>query len=137
MPTVSDVWRSLNELNDETPDHDHWSTEDNMRDPHAASSDLRCWREEWIHVGEVDPFQLFDDPDDSEGDAKIESIRVTLRSGGSLPAVVTIHHPHQGEHPYYLIEGKHRYNAAFRESAETIFAWVAHLDCCGGPSPDL
>lgn len=36
-----------------------------------------------------------------------------------------------------LIEGRHRYNAAYREALGSLFAWVAHLDCCGKPCSDL
>jgi hypothetical protein len=77
-------WRSLEELNDEAPHRDHWSTVDNLAGIYNASSDLRCWQKTSILVAEIDPFQLIDDADDWVGQAKIESIRLTPRSGDKL-----------------------------------------------------
>lgn len=131
------AWRSLSTLNAEAPDHDHGSTVDNLHELYGASEHLACWRKEEVEVGRVDPFQLFDDPDDIEGNSKIESIRATLRSGQSVPAVIIIHHAGNEKYPYWLIEGKHRYNAAHREKLPRINGWVAHISCCGGPAADL
>ncbi|MET8907586.1 hypothetical protein [Micromonospora sp. NPDC004551] len=127
------AWWSLSDLNAEVPDHHYGSTVENLRECYGASEHLACWRIEQVEVARVDPFQLFDDPDDTEGNDKIESIRAALRTGRPLPAVILIHHPRAGTHPYRLIEGKHRYNAVYRENLPLIDAWVAHLSCCGGP----
>jgi hypothetical protein len=131
------VWLSLSVLNEEVPDHHHGSTVDNLDEIYDVSEDLECWHEEDVKVDQIDPCQLIDDPDDGEGHTKVESIRTTLRVEGWLPAVILIHHPDEKDFPYTLIEGRHRYNATHREGRSHIFAWVAHVACCGGPPPDL
>ena len=79
-----------------------------------------------------------EDPWDYANDyTKIERIRAVLREGGSLPAVTVIHDPKDRLHPYGLMEGMHRYNAALHEGTAMIYAWVAHIDCCNGPARDL
>ncbi|MFF3869042.1 hypothetical protein [Micromonospora sp. NPDC001898] len=134
---VGDGWASLTALNDEMPDHDHGSTVDNLDHGFQVSEHLECWRKEYVRTGLVHPNQLIDDPDDVDGHMKVESIGETLRAGEPLPAVVLIHQPDERGHPYQLIEGRHRYNAIHREGWPLIFAWVAHVSCCGGPGPDL
>jgi sugar phosphate isomerase/epimerase len=94
----------------------------------------RVWRREEIPVGLINPFQLLDDPNDHEGEAKVESIRQACRLGVRLPHVVVLHEPADQEHPCFLIEGRHRYNARHRERLMTIRAFVAHVGCCGGPA---
>jgi hypothetical protein len=80
---------------------------------------------------------LIDDPDDHEGHTKAESIRQSFRAGMFIPPVIIIHRPSPDGYAYFLIEGRHRYNAAHRGSTDTIKAWVAHVGCCGGPAADL
>jgi hypothetical protein len=90
---------------------------------------------------------LIDDPDDIDGIAKVESSRGLLRSGSAPPAILLAHAPDgpvfatgSSERyigTYHLLEGRHRYNAAYQERQRTILAWVAHVGCCGGPEADL
>lgn len=143
----SDEWWSLTDLNAEVPDHHHDSTVENLAGIFDASEDLRCFHKEHVPVEEIQKWQLHDDPEDVEGDTKIEDIRRTIRSGIALPAIVLVHTP-EGRGPfswhrergigfYHLLEGRHRYNAAHRERAPRIYAWVAHIGCCGGLEADL
>lgn len=37
---------------------------------------------------------------------------------------------------YHLLEDMRRYNAAYQEQEPAIYAWVAHIGCCGGPEAD-
>lgn len=129
-------WIALEELNAATPDHDHGSTVDNLEHLYRVSSQLACWHEEHVPVGQIDEGQLTDDPDDIEAETKIANIQSSLRNGHSLPPVVLVHHV-DAPRPYVLIEGRHRYNAAHRAKATSMTAWVAHVHCCGGPAPDL
>jgi len=140
-------WWSLTELNAQAPDHHHDSTVENLAGLYDASEDLTCFLKEHVPVAEINESQLHDDPDDLEGDAKIESIRSTIRAGVPLPAVVVVHTPegrsrwalpeYRGVGFYHLLEGRHRYNAAHRERTPRLYAWVAHIGCCGGPDADL
>lgn len=132
-------WWSLAELNNEAPDHDHVTTVENLASICNASEDLRCFRKEHVSVAEIDTCLLLDDLEAVESDLKIESIRSTIRSGTPLPAVVIVHHwplhhPGPPQQPYHVLEGLHRYNAAFRERVPHLYAWVAHVNCCGGPA---
>lgn len=129
---TSDRWWSLRELNTERPDHDHPSTVDNLHHLYDTDEYARCWRKEHVEVSAIDPMQLADDPDDDVGEAKISAIQQAFETGADLPAVIVVHQP-ELEHPYVLIEGKHRFNALYRARAAVIFAWVAHLNCCGTP----
>jgi hypothetical protein len=142
-----DEWWSLTDLNGEAPDHDHYSTVDNLAGIYYASEELRCFHKEHVSVAEIQKWQLHDDPADVDGDIKIEDIRRTIRSGNGLPAIVLAHTP-EGRGPffrqseygvgfYHLLEGQHRYNAAYREQETLIYAWVAHIGCCGGPEADV
>ena len=133
------LW-SLQELNDEAPDNDHLTTVCSLEAMFRVSADLRCWEKMSIPVREIeDPGQLVDpeDPENSEDDAQIEDIRAALREGRRLAAVIIVHDPKDLVHQYWLMEGMHRYNAAHREDTAMIYAWVAHIDCCNGPAPDL
>lgn len=143
----NDEWWSLTDLNAEAPDHHHDSTVENLASIFDASDHLRCFHKQYVVVAEIQRSQLHDDPADFLGDTKIEEIRQTIRSGIHLPAVVLVHTP-EGRSPfpwlkergigfYLLLEGRHRYNATHREGAHSIFAWVAHVGCCGGPEADL
>lgn len=141
------AWWSLKALNAEVPDHHHDSTVDNLDGIFDASDELRCFRKEHVPVAEIEKWQLHDDPDDAEGIAKIENLRRAIQAGIRLPAIVLVHVPggprfEQYRDPryagaYHLLEGRHRYNAAYQEQMPTIFAWVAHIGCCGGPDADL
>jgi hypothetical protein len=140
------AWWSLDALNAEVPDHHHDSTVENLVGIFDASDELRCFHKEDVPVVEIQKWQLNDDPDDVEGIAKIEDIRRAVRAGVRLPAIVLVHRPDgpQFEHhgpsqyagSYHLLEGRHRYNAAYQEQTPKIFAWVAHIGCCGGPEAD-
>jgi hypothetical protein len=143
--TTDDAWWTLDALNTEVPDQHHDSTVENLATIFGASDQLPCFHKEHIQVTRIQQWQLIDDPDAVESIAKIEGIRRTLRAGRLLPAVVVVHTPDGprfkdgrpgriGE--YHLLEGFHRYNAAHRERVPTIFAWVAHVGCCGGPEAD-
>lgn len=131
---ADEAWWPLSELNAEAPDYHHPWTVDNLDVMYGASEHLVCWRKEHVQVELIDPFQLLDDPDDLAGESKVESIRGTLRAGKPLPAVIIVHHPEEEKYPYRVIEGRHRYNAVHREKLPRIFAWVAHLSCCGSPA---
>jgi hypothetical protein len=143
----TDRWRSLSELNAEAPDHHHDSTVENLEGLFGASEALRCFHKEYVAVFDINEALLHDDPDDVEGVAKIESIRLTIRVGVPLPAIVLVHTPTgqsarasspvKGKGFYHLLEGLHRYNAARRERAPQVYAWVAHVGCCGGPAADV
>ena len=143
--TSDDAWWSLDALNTEVPDHHHDSTVENLVTIFEASDYLPCFRKEHVPVASIQEWQLLDDPDDTDGIAKVEGIRRTLRAGRSLPAIVLAHTPNGPRFDdgrpgrigaYHLLEGRHRYNAAYQERAPTIFAWVAHVGCCGGPEAD-
>jgi hypothetical protein len=124
------------------PDHHHDSTAENLGSICYASEGLQRFRKERVPVAEIDACLLFDDPDDVDGDLKIELIRSTIHSDIPLPAVVIVHHcplkrPGRPPGPYHVLEGKHRYNAAYRERTPQLYAWVAPIGCCGGPIADL
>ena len=141
---VDDSWWSLDALNAANPDPDHDSTSANLADIFNASAALPCFRKEDFAVAEIQRWQLHDDPREATVLAKIDSIRRAMRAGVSLPAVVLVHtmdgpryaryRPELSAGPYHLLEGHHRYNAAYRE-AKLLFAWVAHIGCSGGPRP--
>ncbi|MEV0271452.1 hypothetical protein AB0H43_21960 [Hamadaea sp. NPDC050747] len=128
---------SLHELNEEVPDHDHWSTVDNLAVLHSASDRLACWRKEMVTLGDIGLGFLMDDPDALDSEAKIESIRQTIRNGAPLPAIVLVHGRGGPNAKYAPLEGLHRFNAVYREGVPKVFAWVAHIACCGGPVADL
>ncbi len=124
-------WWSLKELNAEAPDHHHDSTVENLAGLFGATEDLQCFRKEQAPVAEINDAALHDDPEETQGNAKIESIRSTIRAGVPLPAVVLVHTP-SGISPwpppskakgfYHLLEGLHRYNASRREQVPLIYA---------------
>jgi hypothetical protein len=121
---------SLHATNEVFPDHDFWSTCDNS-EAFGIPSDAHAWGLEAVPVAQIDPFQLIDDPDDAEGLAKIASIRRSMRDGDRLiPPVYVLHYPER-EYPFFLVEGKHRYNAAHQEERLALVAWVGHSQCCG------
>jgi hypothetical protein len=130
------LWLSADECNEMLPDHDYGSTIGNLETQYGISTQLKCWQLEEVPTPQIDPVQLIDDPDDHEGHAKAESIRQSFRTGALVPPVIIIHWPSDDEHPYVLIEGRHRYNAAHRERIGAVTAWVAHIGCCGGPAGD-
>lgn len=128
---------TLAEVNLVEPDEAHYdSTVENAGANFGISQHLRCWRFEAVPVRCIHPFQLIDDPNDHEGNAKAESIRASMRKGRQMPGVMVAHQPN-GQFAYWLFEGRHRFNAAHREAAPSIRAWVAHVGCCGAPAPDL
>ena len=134
---MTDSWWSIDELNTETPDEkDYGTTLDNLESMFRVSELLSCFHREFVPVAEINQDQLHDDPSDAEGIAKIESIRRTIRAGTPLPPAIVVHDS-ASTAAYELIEGRHRYNAAYREGTPLLYAWVAHLGCCGGPTPDL
>ena len=104
-----------------SPDNHFESTVDNLRAMWGAGEDDAIWTLQAVPVGLIHPFQLIDDPDDDEANAKVEGLRETMQSGGYIPPVYVIHVP-QALYQYTLIEGRHRYNAAHRERAEIIAA---------------
>lgn len=129
---------TLAQLNAEAPDHHHDSTVDNLAHIYDTSEFLACWRKEQAPFDAINDFMVrAHDPDDASAEAKIEGIRTTIRSGRALPAVVLIHEPHKTPCDYHVLEGLHRYNAAHRERVQRLYAWVAHIGCCGGPNADL
>ena len=123
------TYLSLHETNEIFPDHDFTSTWDNS-EAFGIPADANAWSLEAVPVPLIDPRQLLDDPDDIEGVKKIESIRRSLRSKDRLIPPVYVLRYEEREHPYCLIEGKHRYNAAHREKSAEITAWVGHQECC-------
>jgi hypothetical protein len=141
------AWWSLDDLNTEMPDHHHDSTVENLAGSFDVSDELRCFHKEHVPVAEIQKWQLHDDPDAFENIAKIEELRIAIRRGVRLPAIVLVHTPTgprfgDADNPrylgaYHLLEGMHRYNAAYQEQESKIYAWVAHIGCCGGPDSDL
>lgn len=107
-----------------------------LEELYGVSVDLPCWLHASIDSAQVDPLQLIDDPDDDEGHAKVERIRAAAARGERMPPVIVIHQPSESVYRYYLIEGRHRYNGAVADQLHLV-AWVAHIDCCGGPAADL
>lgn len=113
------------------PDNDYVSTVSNVEELFGVDDDDRCWEFKAVPMAMVSPFQLADDPDDIEGEAKIEGIRASIRDGVHLAPVFLVHEPEPGTtHPYYLIEGMHRFTARYREESKEILAWVGHFNCC-------
>ena len=80
-----DLWLSAAECNQLSPDADYGSTIDNLEALYATSIELKCWKPESVSMGRIDPGQLLDDPDDVDGDAKVESIRESVRTGAPVP----------------------------------------------------
>lgn len=109
-------------------DHDFDSTVGTVRAETGLTEHEPCLTLERIPVARIDPAQLIDDAADDRGHAKVASIRGSIRSGTVLPPVVVIHNP-ADTFAYFLIEGRHRYNAAHAEHAAGIIAWVVHHDC--------
>jgi hypothetical protein len=143
--TNDDAWWSLDALNAEVPDQHHDTTVEDLVTIFGASDQLPCLHKENVPVAQIQKWQLIDDLDAVESIDRVEDIRHTLRAGRELPAIVLVHTPNgprfDDGHPnragaYHLLEGQHRYNAAYQERVATIFAWVAHLGCCGGPEAD-
>jgi hypothetical protein len=127
----SPLW-SLAELNELEPDDNHYdSTLDNLWD-HRCDEHVPAGRPERAPVAQINPSQLEGEPIAVETLRYIESIQSAIREGMALPHVVVLHDA-RAEHPYALIEGRHRYNAHFREGAPTIRAFVAHVNRCGRP----
>jgi hypothetical protein len=134
----NEVFATPAALNAEAPDHRHDSTVDNLGAIYGVSEKLACWRKERVAFTAINEYMLHaHDPEEVEAEAKIESIRETIREGRALPAVVLIHKPDEAPRSYHVLEGLHRYNAAHREQVDRLHAWVAHIGCCGGLSPDL
>jgi hypothetical protein len=130
-PGFGDCYWSLSELNALEPDAHHFgSTVENSEAIKNLDEHDRVWRIELVHVNLIDPVQKADDPDDLNGESKIEAIRVTMRAGGYLPHVVVLDDGEHLTHQYSLLEGRHRYNAHLRESKQYIRAFVAHYGCC-------
>jgi hypothetical protein len=120
---------SLRETNELIPDHDFPSTWDNSEGfGIPVDAPLGPWKE--CRFVRSIPDSLMDDPDDLEALQKIESIRLSMRAKDrTIPPVYVLHYANQ-DHPFFLIEGKHRFNAAHLEGSEEIIAWVRHADCC-------
>ncbi|PHV66136.1 ParB N-terminal domain-containing protein [Williamsia muralis] len=113
------------------PDKAYDSTADNVENGYGVSEHHECWAMKAIPTIAINRSQLTDDQGDAIGEAKIDDIRGSIREGVHLPPVFVIHEPDSG-YPYLLIEGRHRYNARYRErSKEILGAWVAHFGCCG------
>lgn len=119
---------SLDETDRLISDHDYPSTVDNLA-TYGVSATAQCFSLLALPVSEIDTFQLIDDPDDADGWRKVESVRSAIREGRQLPPVYVLHAP-GNKYPYYLFEGRHRYNAAHAEEALELLAWVGHVDCC-------
>ena len=129
MPEDSTRFVSLSMTQRMVPDDAHYdSTVESVEAITGAGEDDRVWLLEKTAVASVDPYQLIDDAEDEFGLSKMEGIRAVLRAGDVLPPVYAIHQPDK-EYPYNLIEGRHRYNAAYAEGAELLAAWTAHLSC--------
>lgn len=114
------------------PDHDYPSTADNLWH-YGADGDSPCFTINTVPAVEIDPGQLLDDPDATDSQAKVESIQGSIREAEPIPPVYLLHTPAK-KFQYYLFEGMHRFTATHREGTQ-LLAWVAHLGCCGGPSP--
>lgn len=115
---------------------DHYdSTVGNFEDWTGLDEYATVWDIEAVPVGLIDKGQLIDDPDDHWGHEKAESIRRSMRDGTFIPPVFVLHMPNK-EWPYWLLEGRHRYNAAHREGVAVIPAWVAHCDSSCLPVSD-
>lgn len=128
MQNERPVLLSLDDTQRIIPDHDYPSTADNLH-WYGCDSHDPCFTLQSVAPADIDPGQLIDDPDDHDGWRKVESIRETLRTGGQIPPVY-LRHTRGEAHPYYLFEGRHRYNAAHAEAISSLTAWVAHIECC-------
>ncbi|GAA1575649.1 hypothetical protein GCM10009827_116860 [Dactylosporangium maewongense] len=130
------MW-SLAELNALEPCKDYGDVLSNLESIFSSSAFLQCWRLETVPVNEITQSQLIDDPDDHDGHAKVKMLRLAVRRNALLSPLVLIHAPAAKDGTYFLLDGRHRFNAAYLERVEGMRAWVGHIECCGGPSPDL
>ena len=114
------------------PDEHHYdSTVENFEAAGASEFDA-LWSLEKVPTTDVDPLQLIDGPTDETARAKVRSIQQAMRQGTFLPPVYVLHVPRA--FPYFLIEGRHRYNAAHEVHVPLLLAWVAHVECdCTAP----
>ncbi|MGK5695911.1 ParB/RepB/Spo0J family partition protein [Streptomyces sp. URMC 128] len=131
------TWTTLAHLHDFEPCKDYEAVLDALVAMYNSTEALRCWKSEAVPVGEIDRFQIMDDLDDHDGTHRVKRLRATLREGGSVPPVVLVHGLTPDRGNYFLLDGCHRFNAARKEGVANLHAWVAHIGCCGGPSPDM
>ncbi|WP_415925062.1 ParB N-terminal domain-containing protein [Streptomyces sp. AK04-3B] len=78
-----------------------------------------------------------DDLDDHDEAQRVKGLRAVMRSKDPVPPLVLVHGLILDRGNYFLLDGCHRFNAAEQEGAGRLPVWVAHIDCCGGPSPDI
>ncbi|MGA5876597.1 ParB/RepB/Spo0J family partition protein [Streptomyces cellulosae] len=129
------TWVSLADLHRSRPCKDYDAVLDNFAALYGSTEDLPCWKTEVVAVREIDRVQIMDDLDDHDGTQRVTSLRLALRINASLPPVVLVHGLTPDRGNYFLLDGCHRFNAAHQEGQRDLPAWVAHIDCCGGPCP--
>lgn len=127
----------LADLHRAEPCKDYDAVLDNLAVLYSSTEDLACWKTETVAVGEIDRFQIMDDLDGEDRPQRVKSLRLALRSNAPVPPVVLVHGLTPDRGNYFLLDGCHRFNAAHEEGAADLAAWVAHIGCCGGPSPDM
>ncbi|MFE4651545.1 ParB/RepB/Spo0J family partition protein [Streptomyces sp. NPDC056707] len=130
------TWATLADLNKTEPCKDYGAVLDTLEADYNSTENLPCWQTEAVPVDEVDRYQIIDDPDDEDGRQKVELLREALRRSAPLPPIVVVHGPTSERGTYDLLDGRHRFNAAHEERLSSLSAWVAHIGCCDGPSPD-
>lgn len=111
-----------------SPDEDYDSTVENLEYLTGASETDAVWALARLPILHVHPDQLIDDPEDQDAWTKVAGIRKAMQSRSFFRPVYVLHRPDDTAHPYHLIEGWHRYNAAYAEGVD-LLAWVAHVDC--------
>jgi hypothetical protein len=123
---------SLSETQRVVEDDHYDSTVENFEAMTDFNEFDEVWEVEAVSVRLIDEGQLIDDPDDHSGHEKAESLRESMRDGRFIPPIFLLHMPEE-RWPYLLLEGRHRYNAHYREGVDVILAWVAHYECSCEP----
>lgn len=131
------TWSTLAGLHRSEPCKDYDAVLDNLAVLYSSTAQLRCWKSEVVPVGQIDRVQIMDDLDDHDETQRVKGLRSALRHNDPVPPLVLVHGLTPDRGNYFLLDGCHRFNAAHQEGTERLRAWVAHIDCCGGPSPDM
>lgn len=110
---------SLSETQRVVEDDHYDSTVENFEVMTGFDEFDEVWEFEAVLVRLIDEGQLIDDPDDDRAHEKAESLRGSMRDGTFIPPVFLLHMPEK-RWPYLLLEGRHRYNAHYREGVDVI-----------------
>ncbi|MFF8927482.1 ParB/RepB/Spo0J family partition protein [Streptomyces longwoodensis] len=128
------TWSTLAVLHWSEPCKDYGAVLDGLAVLYNSTEELRCWKAEAVPV---DRFQIMDDLGDHDDTERVKRLRSALRRNELVPPLVLVHGLTPDRGNYSLLDGCHRFNAAHQEGTERLPAWVAHIDCCGGPPPDM